>query len=285
MNLKLPTTLLSFFMISTLYSQEIKLFPDNYLTDKLSVAENSDSSGSKSCGKSVNRVTNVSEPTIKIYRCSDSGPSTKTMIVSPGGAYNLVSYDLEGSEICEMLNENGFDAVLLKYRVPRREGRAKHEAPLQDVQRAISLVRANGSEYGICSDKVGVMGFSAGGHLSVMAATTKTKSYDYIDSADKFSSEVDFCALIYPAYLSADNFSLAPEIDVNNVSCPTFIAQAQNDKYYIDSSLFYYYALKQASKPATMYLFPEGGHGYGIRSDKFGANSWHTKMVEWLKSL
>ena len=184
------------------------------------------------------------------------------------------------------LNELGVTAILLKYRVPRREGRPKHEAPLQDVQRAISYVRAHSEKYGIDPDRIGVMGFSAGAHLSVMASTTfNQRSYPAVDEADKVSCRPDYCLLVYPAYLDGENFGLAPEIKVTKDVPPTMIIQAEDDKSFINSSLFYYYALKQAEVPAWMHLYSTGGHGYGLRDTGCMVNEWPNRAEDWFQEI
>ena len=177
-------------------------------------------------------------------------------------------------------------AVLVKYRVPRREGRAKHDAPLQDVQRAISYVRYHADELNINPNQIGVMGFSAGAHLSVMASTLfDTRTYPAVDEADKVSCRPDYCLLVYPAYLSGKNFTLAPDVKISSQIPPTMMIQAEDDKYFVDSSLFYYYALKQAKVPAWLHLYSEGGHGYGLRNTGHAVNEWPLRAADWFKEL
>ena len=167
-----------------------------------------------------------------------------------------------------------------------RRLRPKHEAPLQDVQRAISYVRAHSEELEIDPDRIGVMGFSAGAHLSVMASTAfNQRSYPAMDEVDKVSCRPDYCLLVYPAYLSGDNFGLAPEIKVTKDVPPTLIIQAEDDKSFIDSSLFYYYALKQAEVPAWMHLYSVGGHGYGLRDTGCMVNEWPNRAEDWFQEI
>jgi acetyl esterase/lipase len=150
----------------------------------------------------VLRIANVSEPTISLFKPRASKSNGTTVIVCPGGGYNILAYEHEGTQVCEWLNDLGVTAVLLKYRVPRRKNRPPHEAPLQDLQRAIALVRENAKSWKINPEKVGVLGFSAGGNLVMMGVTSFDKrSYAQVDKADKFSCRPDFGILIYPAYL------------------------------------------------------------------------------------
>ncbi len=265
-------------------AQEIKLFPDGAPNETAQYEQKAWTDGNMKAGKTVCRITNIGEPTLTIFKADEPNGKAMTIIVSPGGAYNYLTFDLEGSEICKILNDNGFDAALLKYRTPRREGRAKHEAPLEDIQRAISLIRSNASEYGVAVSKVGVIGFSAGAHLSVMACCSQ-RSYTPIDQADTASCSPDFCALIYPAYLSAKDFQLAEEVTVSSDTPPTFIVQSEDDHSFINSSLFYYYALKEAKVPATMHLYSTGGHGFGSRQTGHPSQRWTNEYIEWLNSI
>jgi len=149
----------------------ILLFPKGAPGETTKLIEKADADGGKTGGETVLRITNVSEPTITVYPAPDEVATGAAVVVCPGGGYNILAYDLEGDEVCEWLNNLGVTAVLLKYRVPRREGRAKHEAPLQDVQRAIGYVRTHAEEMNLDPQRIGVMGFSAGGHLASAVAT------------------------------------------------------------------------------------------------------------------
>lgn len=264
----------------------IALFPAGAPGETKPLTEKADSTGAKVGGETVLRLTDVGSPTITIYQAPDDVASGAAMVVCPGGGYHILAYDLEGTEVCEWLNEIGITAVLLKYRVPRREGRAKHEAPLQDVQRAISYVRAHAATLNIDPARIGVMGFSAGGHLAAMASTAfEHRTYPEADAADRVSCRPDFCLLVYPAYLSGDNFALAPEVKVTPRTPPTMLIQAENDAPHIDSSLFYYYALKAAGVPAWMHLYSKGGHGYGLRDTGCAVNEWPYRVEDWLNEL
>lgn len=285
---KLVLLLSGILMLNIVGAQEKKvvLFPNGAPGEKTKLTEKSDVTGAQVGGLNVIRMTDVGSPEITIYPANKDVASGAAMVVCPGGGYNILAYDLEGTEVCEWLNELGVTAVLLKYRVPRREGRPKHEAPLQDVQRAISYVRAHSEELEIDPDRIGVMGFSAGAHLSVMASTAfNQRSYPAKDEVDKVSCRPDYCLLVYPAYLSGDNFGLAPEIKVTKDVPPTLIIQAEDDKSFIDSSLFYYYALKQAEVPAWMHLYSVGGHGYGLRDTGCMVNEWPNRAEDWFQEI
>lgn len=273
---------------SPIMSQDkpIVLFPDGAPGEKVKLVEKADMDGGKTGGETVLRITNVGEPTITIYQPPIDIASGAAMVVCPGGGYNILAYDLEGDEVCEWLNSIGITAVLLKYRVPRREGLEKHTAPLQDLQRAMGYVRLHAEELFIDPQRIGVMGFSAGAHLSATASNNFTKrTYPEVDEADKVSCRPDFCLLVYPAYLDGENFGIAPELKVSDQTPPTLIIQAEDDKSYINSSLFYYYALKEAGVPAWMHLYNKGGHGYGLRDTGAMVNEWPDRAEDWLREL
>ena len=264
----------------------IQLFPKGAPGEQTKLIEKALPEGGKVGGASVLRLSGVSDPTITIYPASDEVATGAAMVVCPGGGYEILAYDLEGDEICQWLNEIGVTAVLLKYRVPRRTGLEKHAAPLQDVQRAISLVRSKAEELNLDPQRIGVMGFSAGAHLAAMASTSYDKrTYPEVDAADKVSCKPDFCLLVYPAYLDGPNFTIAPELKVTAQTPPTMLVQTEDDKSYINSSLFYYYALKEAGVPATMHLYSKGGHGYGLRDTGNAVNEWPYRAEEWFMEL
>jgi acetyl esterase/lipase len=195
--------------------------------------------------------------------------------------------DLEGTEVCQWLNSAGVTAVLLKYRVPARKGLERYTAALQDAQRALSLARYHASDWHIDPRRIGIMGFSAGGHLSAAASTRfEKRTYEPVDEADQASCRPDFAMLIYPAYLTREHGpELAPDLTVTSNTPPTFIVQAEDDPVHVENSLFYYLALKKAKVPAEMHLFAKGGHGYGLRESGQAVISWPKRAEEWMRGL
>lgn len=281
------TLFILLFIVSIMSLQsQIVLFPQGAPGETVKMKQKDDLTGNKVAGCPVLRITDVSEPTLTFYPAPADNNSGVTIIVNPGGGYNILAYNLEGTEICKRFNSYGINCVLVKYRVPRRAGLEKHEAPLQDVQRAIAYTRSHAEEWNLNSDKIGVLGFSAGAHLSAVASTNYSeRTYPRIDNNDDVSLRPDFTALIYPAYLSADNFSISPELKVDENTPPTILIQTQDDNSYIDSSIFYYYALKQAKVPVAMHLYPSGGHGYGARNTGHTVNEWPHRVISWLRDI
>ena len=264
----------------------ILLFPNGAPSETQEIMESESLSGRKVAGDPVLRIRNVSQPTLTFYPAATDNNSGATIIINPGGRYEVLSYNLEGTEICERFNSYGINCVLVKYRVPRRKGLPKHAAPLQDLQRAIAYTRAHSSEWNIDENKIGVIGFSAGAHLAVMASNNFTMlTYPAIDSYDEESVRPDFCILIYPSYLDRKNFTLAPEIKIDDKAPPTFIVQTQDDHKLLNSSLFYYYALKESKVPVIMHLYPSGGHAYGLRKRGHLVDEWPECVLDWLSDI
>ena len=278
-----------FSLLSTMVmAQEtpILLFPDGAPGETTKLKQKDDLSGNKVAGCPVLRISDVSEPTLTFFPAPADNNSGATIIVNPGGGYNILAYNLEGTEICKRFNSHGVNCVLVKYRVPRREGLEKHQAPLQDLQRAIAYTRSHAGEWGIDPDRIGVMGFSAGAHLAAMASNSYAeRTYPQVDDFDEASLRPDFCVLIYPAYLDGENFSISPELKVTEKTPPTFIVQTQDDHRLLNSSLFYYYALKEAKAPVAMSLYPSGGHGYGLRNTGDLVNEWPFRVMSWLHDI
>ncbi len=239
-------------------------------------------------GKPVVRLGNVSSPTITIYSPEPGKANGAAVVVMPGGGYSILAMDLEGTEVCAWFNSIGVTAVLLKYRVPKRGGLEKHAAPLQDAQRAVGLVRSRAAELGIDPKRIGVLGFSAGGHLAAVVSNQHdARTYPVVDDADKVSCRPDFTVLIYPAYLTVKekNDVIAPELPVGETNTPpTFIAQTEDDSVRVETGLFYYLALKNAKVPAEMHLYPRGGHGYGLRRTENDVTRWPDRLNDWLKT-
>jgi acetyl esterase/lipase len=266
--------------------EPIVLFPNGAPREIGEMIESKSLAGRKVSGRSVLRIRDVSQPTITFYPAPEENNSRTTIIVIPGGRYEVLSFDLEGTEICKRFNESGINCILLKYRVPRRKKLSKHAAPLQDLQRAIAYTRAHADNWNLDKSKIGVIGFSAGGHLAVMASNSFSElTYTAIDNCDKEDIRPDFCILIYPSYLDRKNFSIAPEINVTDKTPQTFLVQTQDDHKLLNSSLFYYYALKESKVPAAMHLYQTGGHAYGLRETGNLVSEWPNRVLDWLSEI
>ncbi len=234
-------------------------------------------------------VCNVSQPTMTVY--SPKGTNTGVaVVVFPGGGYNCLAIDLEGTEICDWLTSRGITAVLLKYRVPTRGSGAYAESlpALEDAQRTVGLVRFHAAGWHIDSHKIGVIGFSAGGHMvTAMSTHFDRRSYPAVDAADKESCRPDFAMALYPGHQWKDdgNFQLNPNVPVTSNTPPTFLVQAENDPIdNVNNSLVYYMALKNVGVPVEMHLYAQGGHAFGLRRTKLPITEWPHLAETWLRT-
>lgn len=251
-------------------------------------------------GKPWTYIQNVSRPTMTVY--SPKGKNTgAAVIVFPGGGYQILAIDLEGTEACDWLTSRGITCVLLKYRVPSKgpmwdqecgcDRNTRSSMPLEDAQRTISLVRSHAAEWQIDPHKIGVLGFSAGGHLAAMVSTRfSRRAYRAVDAADKVSCRPDFAVAIYPGHLSLAENSVAlnPDIRTNitRQTPPTFLLQNEDDHVdRVEDALSYYVALKKAGVPVEMHLYPQGGHAFGLRPTEFPATMWPQLVETWLRTV
>ena len=238
-------------------------------------------------GRALVRLGNVSKPTLTLYK--PQGKNTgAAVVVFPGGGYNILAIDLEGTEVCDWLIKSGVTCVLLKYRVPQTGPYPKSSAALQDAQRAMGLVREHAAEWNIDPKKIGVLGFSAGGHLAAAISTHfDQRLYDPIDAADKLSCRPDFAVVVYPGYLALADKNFAQNADINPTSNtpPTFIVQAEDDPVHIENSVVYFMALKNAKVPAELHIYSEGGHGYGLRRTALPVTTWPDAVEVWLHTI
>ena len=237
-----------------------------------------------SAGRRITRISNVSVPTITVYSPAPDRNTGAAVVVCPGGGYARLAVDIEGTEICEWLNSIGVTGIMLKYRVPTREGFERHELPLQDAQRSMGIVRQNATRWAIDSDRIGMMGFSAGAHLSAVLSNNHVeRTYDPVDEADTLSCRPDFVLLLYPGYLRRGEHGIAPEVTPHvRSTAPTFIAMTQDDPVHVENAIQYYAALQHAGVPAVMHLYPTGGHGYGMRDIGHRVSSWPDRAAEWI---
>ncbi len=238
-------------------------------------------------GKSVIRLGNVSVPTLTVY-APKSNNTGAAIVVFPGGSYQILAIDLEGTEVCDWLNSVGVNCILVKYRVPNSGPYPKSSAALQDAQRAVGIVRSHAKEWQIDPARIGVLGFSAGAHLSAALSTHfDQRLYDPVDDADKTSCRPDFAVIVYPGYLalSEQNMAPNPEIHVTSQTPPSFIVQAEDDPVHVENSTVYFLALKNANVPAELHLYAQGGHGYGLRHTELPVTAWPKLVETWLQTI
>jgi len=239
-------------------------------------------------GKPWVYVDRVSRPTLTVYSPTDRN-SGAAVVVFPGGGYNVLAIDLEGTETCDWLTSVGITCVLLKYRVPCAKTGAYRECltALQDAQRAVRLVRLHAQEWHIDPHKVGVLGFSAGGHM-VAALSTRfaERLYPAVDAADQLSSRPDFAVALYPGHLAirAQGFRLNPSVRVTSRTPPTFLLHAEDDPVDpVENSRVYYSALRTTGVPAELHVFAQGGHAFGLRRTASPITAWPPLVEAWLR--
>ena len=247
-------------------------------------------------GKTVIAISNVSQPTMTVYAPQGSNTGA-AVVVFPGGGFQILAMDLEGTEFCDWLTSRGITCVLLKYRVPSEPYRWQCDCrphnlevsvqALEDAQRALRLVRFNAAQWNIDPHKVGVLGTSAGGYLVAETSTLyKRRLYAPVDAADKESSRPDFALAIYPGHLTTDDVRLNRNVPVTHETPPTFLLQAEDD--YTDGvnqALVYYTALKNADVPAEMHLYAHGGHAFGLRPTSDPITHWPALAEAWMGTL
>jgi len=245
-------------------------------------------------------VTNVTRPTMTVY--APSGKNTgAAVIVIPGGGFQELAMGLEGTEVCEWLTSKGITCILLKYRVPgvpyvwqcncRPYNLALSVPSLQDAQRTMRLVRSHAVEWRIDPDKIGVLGFSAGGFLVAEASTSfDVQLYEPVDAADRQSARPDFAIALYPGHLSLakDSVALNPVIEsrITSRTPPTFLLQNEDDDVdKVEDALSYYMGLKKAGVPVELHSYAQGGHAFGLRETKLPVSAWPRLVEIWLGTI
>lgn len=234
-------------------------------------------------------ITRVSTPTITIYRPAKQKDTGAAVLIFPGGGYWDLYWQLEGEEVAEWLNSLGVTGIILKYRVPRRPDEPEREParrPLQDAQRAISLVRSKADEWGLEPKRLGVIGFSAGGHLAFAAATSfEKRTYEPIDAVDKISCRPDFAIPVYPGFLKArDKDELAPGLRVPKEAPPFFLVHGDADLVAPpEHSVQAYLALKRAGVPSELHIYAGTAHDFGVRANDRAYSDWTKSCAHWLR--
>ena len=226
----------------------------------------------------VFRYAEVTDPALEVFLPDKSVSNGSAVIICPGGGYNILAYDLEGTEIAGWLNNIGFTAFVLQYRIPQ-----KKDGALQDAQRALRVVRSESGKWNIDPDNIGIMGFSAGASLSAQASTRfNEKTYPPVDKTDSLSCRPSFTMLIYPAYLDqGPELSLTPELKLSDEVPPMFIFETAVDPY-CNSAFVMGKALRDAKLSVEVHVLPQGAHGYGLRKGTRAGETWPLLAEQWL---
>ena len=248
--------------------------------------------------KDAKWITNVTKPALTIFPAAKDNSTGAAIIICPGGGYWNLAWDLEGEEVAAWFNKVGVTAAVLKYRVPRRAGQPEAlpaPGPLLDAQRAVSLVRSRAAEWSIDPNRVGILGFSGGGHLALATATHfDQRAYEAVDEIDKVSCRPDFAMAVYPGYLieqrpagvEINKNVLAPYIRIPKDTPPIFLVHATDDPVAgAENSALMYLALRRAHVPAELHVYAQGGHGFGVRQSSLACSTWADRSVAWLQNL
>jgi acetyl esterase/lipase len=237
-------------------------------------------------GKPIIRLTNVSIPTLSVYRPASDRDTGTTVIICPGGGHHILAFNHEGTETAEWLTTLGVTGIVLKYRVPTRTPDGKRWlAAVQDAQRAVSFVRAKADEWHINPERIGILGFSAGGETAALASYLGDRQYEPVDDIDRVSFRPDFAMLIYPAYFEkrGEATKMREDVTIGKDAPPTFLVHAWDDPVTVFSSLHIATELRKAGVPAELHVYATGGHGYGMRDTGHNVNSWPQRAADWLK--
>ncbi len=250
----------------------------------------------------------VQNPIIEVYLPSKGSATGKAMLIFPGGGYHHLAYDWEGTDFAKFLNSKGIAGIVVKYRLPNSKSLIdSYNVPLQDAQRAIRMVRANAEIWNIKSDKVGVVGFSAGGHLaSTLGTHFNEQVYSAQDEIDELKARPDYMALIYPVISMQDNIThdgskkaligenptddlrnhFSNELQVKTNTPPTFLLHATDDTtVVVENSLLFYLALRENKIPVEMHIFPSGGHGFALANSNEILKNWSHQLYNWIENL
>ena len=261
----------------------LKLWPDGAPGKMLPHSQATDDFLKKHTSK--NTITDISDPTIEVYR--PDKPNGTSVVVAPGGAYIFLSAVHEGTQVCEWLNSIGVTGILLKYRTPTRDEAAPHEKPLQDAAKAIALVREHAQEWKLDPNRVGLLGFSAGGNLLAHLACDRDFSAYPANADQLIFGRPSFGVMIYGGgFLDLqDPTKLEADFNVPADAPPMFIACAHDDGLNPIASTLLYLEYKKHSIPCELHLFSKGGHGFGMRENNQPINAWPQRCAEWMEGM
>jgi acetyl esterase/lipase len=245
-------------------------------------------------GKPLSHLTNVSNPTLAFYPTPVANNTGAAVVVFPGGGYRILAYDLEGTEVCTWLNSIGVNCILVKYRVPFRDHYPENPADIVDGQQAMRVTRARAAEWHLDPKRIGILGFSAGGHLAAVLSNhandrlVEEPSNSPIHTIRNYvDARPDFTILIYPAYLTNEPAmtALTHGIDPTANTPPTFLLQAEDDPVHVENVTIYFNALKALKVPAELHTYAQGGHGYGLRPTELPVTHWPALVETWLHTI
>ena len=236
-------------------------------------------------GKPIIRLTNVSIPTVSVYRPAKEKDTGAAIVICPGGGHHILAFNHEGTETAEWLTTHGVTGIVLKYRVPSRTPDGQRwMAAVQDAQRAISFVRSKAKEWDLDPSRIGILGFSAGGETAGLTAYFSDRQYQPVDEIDRVTFRPDFAMLIYPAYFDKKDepSTMRDDVVITKEAPPTFLVHAWDDPVTAFSSLHIATALRKVGVPAELHLYATGGHGYGMRDTGEPVNTWPQRASDWL---
>lgn len=234
----------------------------------------------------VMRITNVTEPMITVFK--PEKPNGTAVLVCPGGGYGILAYEHEGSQVCEFMTKHGVTGILLKYRVPKRDPKDPGREALQDAQRAMGVIRHHAAEWGLKPDRIGILGFSAGGHLTIMTSLhANERTYTTDPALDVDDATPNFAIPVYPAYLVSkeEPTKLLPGVEVTEKSPPMCFIHAHDDPWPASGSALLYLEYKKRGLPSELHIYAKGGHGFGMRKSGGPVNDWPDRVAEWMKSM
>jgi acetyl esterase/lipase len=236
-------------------------------------------------GRPVIRLGNVSTPQLAVYQPAKDKATGAAVIICPGGGFNILAYDLEGTEVAEWLNSIGVTAIVLKYRVPARTPGKRWLAAVQDAQRSMSVVRSRAQAWGIDPNRIGILGFSAGGATAAYTALLSERQYPAVDQIDVISSRPDFALLIYPGgFVERGQTQMNNEVRVTANPPPMFLVHAFDDNVPVQNSLLLASELRAAGGSAEVHVYDAGGHGYGLRRvPELPVTTWPRRAEEWMQ--
>jgi acetyl esterase/lipase len=238
-------------------------------------------------GRRIIKLGNVSTPRLAVYRPSKDKDTGAAVVICPGGGFSILAYDLEGTEVAAWLNSIGVTGIVLKYRVPARDPQKRWLAAVQDAQRAMSIVRGKAGEWGLDPQRIGILGFSAGGVTAAYTALFRdARQYAALDAVDAVSSRPDFAVLIYTGgFVERGQTVLNPALPfaITRDAPPMFFVHAFDDNVPVQNALLLAAELKKAGVPAELHIYDTGGHGYGLRPvAELPVTSWPARASEWL---